>query len=130
MNDFKEYTILDAAGSASTGRVILATDFKNAIFSFATAGSATLTVKFQGSIQETAPDFSASRSASNHWDYIEVIDLQDGAAIDGDTGVAVAGTDDFRMLEANVGHLRWICATVTAFTGGTATIKVRLANND
>ena len=36
------------------------------------------------------------------------MDLQSGAAIDGDTGVAVAGTDDFRIFEANINGLKWL----------------------
>lgn len=127
MRDSKEYTILDAAATTSTGNAINIQDFKNAVFSFATDGGAdaALTVKFQGSISETCPDFSAAQSVSNHWDYIETVDLEDGTAIDGDTGVAVATADDYRLLEANINGLRWICATVTARTEGEVTIKVR-----
>lgn len=126
MRDTKSYTILDNAATASTGRVISAEDFKNAVFSFATDGGAdaNLTVKFQGSIQETAPNFSAAQSVTNLWDYIEVIDLEDGTAIDGDTGVAVAVADDYRLLEANINGMKWLCATVTARVQGEVTIKV------
>lgn len=122
-----EYTILDAAGTTTSGKAINIQDFKHAVFSFATdgGGDAALTVKFQGSIQDTAPNFGAAQSVTNHWDYIEVVDLQSGTAIDGDTGVAVATADDFRLLEANINGLKWICATVTARTQGEVTIKVR-----
>lgn len=127
LRDSKEYTILDAAAAASTGKAIAIEDFKHAVFSFATdgGGDAALTVKFQGSIAEDAPDFSAAQSASNMWDYIEVVDLEDGTAIDGDTGVAVATADDYRLLEANINGLKWLCATVTARTEGEVTVKVR-----
>jgi len=128
IRDTKEYTLLNLAAEASTGKAIAVEDFKNAVFSFATdgGGDAALTVKFQGSIQETCPDFSAAQSVTNHWDYIEVVDLEDGAAIDGDTGVAVAAADDYRMLEANINGLKWLCATVTARSAGEVTVKVRV----
>jgi len=125
MRDTKEYTILNAANDAVTGNALQVADFKNIILSFATDGGndAALTVKFQGSIQETCPDFSASQATDNMWDYIEVIDLEDGAAIDGDTGVSVAAADDYRLLEANINGLMWFCATITSRTEGELTLK-------
>lgn len=127
MRDSKEYTILDAAAATSTGKAVDIQDFKHAVFSFATDGGAdaALTVKFQGSIADDCPDFSAAQAVDNQWDYIEVVDLEDGTAIDGDTGVAVATADDYRLLEANINGLKWICATVTARTEGEVTVKVR-----
>lgn len=126
--DTKEYTILSAKAATGVGNTIAVEDFKNAVFSWATdgGGTAALTVKFQGSIQETAPDFSSAQSVTNHWDYIEVVDLEDGAAIDGDSGVVVATADDYRLLEANINGLKWINASVTARSAGNTTVKVRL----
>lgn len=122
-----EYTILSAAGATGAGKAILVEDFKNCVFSFATdgGGDAALTVKFQGSIQDTCPAFGSAQSVTNHWDYVEVVDLEDGTAIDGDTGVAVASADDYRLLEANINGLKWINAVVTARSAGEVTIKMR-----
>jgi len=133
---YKEYTILSAKGATGIGIPVLAEDFKHCIFSFATDGGAdaALTVKFQGAISDGAttdqpPTFSSAASVTNHWDYIELIDLENGSAIDGDTGVAVATADDYRLLEANINGLRWLNAVVTARTAGEVTIKVKLYNN-
>ena len=86
-----EKTILDAKAATGVGNNINVQDFQHCIFSFATDGGAdaALTVKFQGSTSDTAPDFSSAQSVTNMWDFIQVIDLEDGSAIDGDTGVAV-----------------------------------------
>lgn len=130
MRDYKEYTLLDAKAATGIGKYVNVADFQHVIISFATASSANLTVKFQGSIQETVPTFTSAQSATNHWDYIEVIDMQDGAAIDGDTGIAPAGTDDFRMFELNMNGLRWLCPNVTARSAGNVTVKVVCFNND
>ena len=133
MRQFAAYTIMSAKAATGIGIPVFCRDFKHAVFSFATDGGsdAALTVKFQGSIAEgttagSAPDFSAAQSVTNLWDYIDVIDLEDGASIDGDTGVAVAGADDYRLFEANVNALEYICARVTARTEGEVTIKVVL----
>ena len=115
-----------------TGNAIFVKDFANAILTFATdgGGDAALTVKIQGSIQETCPDFSAAQSASNMWDYIDVVDLEDQSSIDGDTGVAVAAADDYRQLEANINSLNWINCIISGWTEGEVTVKAFLTTND
>ena len=135
-NEF--YTILNAKGATGAGVAIPCGDFRHAIFHFVTegGGDAVLTVKFQGSLgkgiganMDVAPAFGSSQSVTNMWDYVEVIDLESGANIDGDTGVAVATADDSRILEANINGLQYVCARVTARTAGEVTIVVRLFND-
>jgi len=121
-----EQTIFNAKAATGTGNAFLVEDFKTIVFSYGTAATSTLTLKFQGSISDTCPDFSASQSVTNHWDYVDVIDLQSGSSIDGDTGIGVTASSDFRLFEANGGGLKWICATITALTGGSATLKLKL----
>lgn len=130
MRDYKEYTLLDAKAATGIGKYIDVRDFQHVILSFGTASSASMTVKFQGSVQDAAPTFTSAQSVANHWDYVEVIDMQDGSAIDGDTGIAPAGTDDFRMLEVNTNGLKWLCPIVTARAAGTVTVKALCFNND
>lgn len=90
------------------------------------AGSADLTVKFQGSYANNPPDFTASQSASNQWDYIQVVDLQDGEFIDGDTGVVLSGADDHRQFAVNVEAIKWVNAIVTARSAGSVTVNAQL----
>jgi hypothetical protein len=129
MRDYKTYTILDAKAATGAGITIPCDDFTHAIISLNTASSANLTVKFAGSIADTAPVFTDAQSVSNSFDYIQVKDIEDGSAIDGDTGIAPAGTDDQRMFEVNINALRYLTAVVTALAAGSVTVKVRLYNN-
>lgn len=129
MRDQKFYTIFNAKAATGAGSVIPCGDFTHAIISFNTASSANMTVKFAGSIAETAPDFSAAQSVSNPFDYIQVKDLEDGSSIDGDTGIALAGTDDNRTFEMNINALQYLTAIVTAYAAGSVTVTVRLYNN-
>ena len=122
-------TILNAKGATGTGVKMDVQDFKYLVMSFATASSGNLTVKFQGSISETAPDFSSAQSSTNVWDYIDVTDLQSFASVDGDTGVAVTGTDDVRQFQASTNGLKWLCATVTARSAGNVTVTARGFSN-
>ena len=127
--DSKSYTILDAKATTGAGLVIPCGDFTHAVISLNTASSANLTVKFAGSIADVAPVFTDAQSVANSFDYIQVKDLEDASAIDGDTGIAPAGTDDHRMFEVNINALQFLTAVVTARAAGSVTVKVRLYNN-
>lgn len=113
------------------GNSIFVEDFKIVEFFLATDGGADcdLTVKFQGSMQEDAPDFSAAQSVTNQWEYIQVIDLENSAGIDGDTGIATGAADDYRQLEANVNGLRWINVIISNYVAGEITVKCKLYDN-
>ena len=113
------------------GRSIFVEEFRHVEFALDTDGGAdaALTVKFQGSIAETAPDFSAAQSVTNQWDYIEVKDLEDGTSIDGDTGIAAAAADVHRHFEANINALRWINCEISGWTVGEVTVQAVLTEN-
>ncbi len=129
MRKFVEYTIMDAKTTTGAGNIILADDFRHAVLSVNTSGSANCTLKFAGSIATDSPNFGNAQSVSNPYDFVEVKDLQDGSAIDGDTGLVLSGTDDNRLFEVNVNGLRWITARLTAISAGAVTVKIRLYND-
>lgn len=115
---------------AKQNAVAFAQDFEKAIFSIDTdgGGDAAFTIKLAGSDQETPPDFAEAQSVTNQYDYIDVIDLQSGSSIDGDTGFVVSSADNHVRYEANTGGQRWLAAVPTAGTAGEVTVKVRLYN--
>lgn len=128
------YKILDAKSTTGIGNVIDVRDFRNAIVKIGTSGSANCTVKAQGCITDPAtdfiaPDFSASQSVTNHWDYIQMIDLQDGSPVNGDTGFVAVGVDDFRQFEININGLDYISFRITAISAGAVTVSIQLTNN-
>jgi hypothetical protein len=92
-------------------------------------GDADMTVQFQGSAADDCPDFSAAQAVDNEWDFVQIVDLEDGSAIDGDVGFVVSGADDNRMYEVNVNHLKWFNAIITAWAEGEVTVRVRLSND-
>ena len=120
-----EANILNGATSATTGTIQQVQDYRHLVLALTTSGSANFTVKIQGSIQEDAPDFSAAQSTTNRWDYVQIKDLEDGSSVDGDAGVAAAGTDDHRLFEVNTNGLRWLNATITAYSAGAITVTVK-----
>lgn len=130
----KHQNILDAKAATGIGTTLDVRDFTHVTLAFGTASSANLTVKFQGAIAlpaspTTPPDFSAAQTVANNWDYVEVVDLEDGAAIDGDTGVACAGTDDFRLFSLNTQGLDYINCNVTVRSAGSVSVNAACYNN-
>ena len=125
------YTVLNLASgdAAADGNTIDCKDFRHLVLSIA-ATAFTGTVKIKGAIEDTAPTFSSAQSATNMWDYIQSVDLQSGLAIDGDTGISVAGaSNDFRLVEVNTNGLAYITVTATAKTAGAVLVKAKLFDN-
>lgn len=111
-------------------KVILVEDFRHLSLSWHTANSANLTTKVQGSNQEDV-NFENAASSTNRWEYIQVVNKEDGSTIDGDTGIAPtsAGTDDNFNFAINVDGLMWVSLDVTAWVAGTVDARIKLFND-
>lgn len=128
------YKVFDAKWATWTSDPIPVRDFRNCVVKVWTASSANLTMKAQWAISSsatdyTAPTFSSSQSVANNWDYVQMVDLQDGNHINGDTGFVVTWTDDFRLFEININWLDFIAFTVTARSAWSVTVEVQLTSN-
>jgi hypothetical protein len=133
MRDTPPVTILfDAKGATGISKILDVSDFQHIVLSFATdgGGDAALTAKVVGSIEDTAPDFTAAQSVANMYDFIQMKDLEDGSSIDGDTGFAVATADDYRLFAVNVDNLKWLAVRITARTQGELTVKAFVSTNN
>lgn len=110
-------TILDAKATTGIGALVFVKDHRHKYISIATnglAGGQSVTIKCVGSVQESAPLFGSAQSASNIWDYVQMIDLQDGSSVPGNTGVTFSTADDAQQFAVNVDGLSWIALNVTA----------------
>lgn len=126
-------TILDDANTESVGTAVNVKPFRNVVFAISAATNSSLTLKFQGSVgiadgDDSSPDFSAGRSKSNHWDYIETYDHENTAtALDGDTGLVLNNAteeNNVRLIKANVDNLTWVNIEVADVTDGTVSAFV------
>jgi len=87
------------------------------------------TIKFRGSIMDTAPDFNAAQSSTNQWENLEIIDLQNGLSIDGDSGIVLANTTDNRLFEINTNLLQWMSVTSTGALSGSTYVQCKSGSN-
>ncbi len=124
-----EMIIFNAEDDDVTGIAQEICDFKFVMLTLSSANSADFVIKFQISNSNECPDFSAPRSVTNRWDYVQVRDNQDNAAIDGDTGVTFSGTDDVRRFEVTTSGQKWFCATITTYNAGNITLTAKCFSN-
>ena len=131
-NDNKFYNVMTAKAATGIGNVLYVGDATSVHFFIATdgGGDAALTVQFQGASTESAPTFSSAQSKINQWEYLDVIDSEDGASIDGDTGIAASSADIYRKVYLNVeAGITWVTANVTARTAGEVTVDATVTTN-
>jgi hypothetical protein len=123
------FTVLDNVATSTSGVRIDTGMYQQLVCAVDFDAAATMTIKFAGSIADSAPTFTSSQSSSNQFDYVQVVDLEDGTSYDGDSGVSVTGSADHRMFEINTNLLNWVTAVVTSWTSGTTTVACKPANN-
>lgn len=133
-------------GAGSSGVVIVAPkiavagDFDSAVMEIGTTGTATMTAKVvasqgilgqEGSQHGDTPNFGATQSAINPWDYAQIIQLSDNDSIDGSTGIVVAGTDlNGKLYEVNINRVKYLSVIITSWTQGAIYAKLTLYKKD
>jgi len=132
-------------GAGSSGvmvvapKMVLVEDFGNAVISIATSGSANFTARIGGSIGRLVsdatnkdtdrPNFGATQSAANPYSFIQIINLDTAAAVNGATGITTAGTDLHNIYEININGLKYFTPVLTAWSAGVLTMKAQLYDN-
>lgn len=102
-------------------------DYEYITFSFNTSGTTTATLSVAGTMMDAYDDVDmlATRSESVRWDYVDITDLEDGASIDGDTTVALSGSDDNRHFKVSTEGFSEIGFLITGFTAGSVTLAAK-----
>jgi hypothetical protein len=137
-----EFTGNDVAGSgAGAGasgacmkapQIEYVQDYRAVDFQIITSGTATTTLLIAGSPgkvdsdivngRKDLPNFGATISKSNPYSYLQVVNLDSGATVNGSTGVVVAGTDINLAYESNTNIVRYLTVIPTSWTTGAITV--------
>ena len=133
---FRTTAFYPVTGSLSLGelnantKMLPSADFRHAVWTLATDDNFTGTITFYSSNSEDRPDLDVSASVTNEYGVVQVISLADGSPIDGWTWLVYAGTENaVAQFEINENANKWLWAKVTAYTSGTANMKIDLYDN-
>lgn len=121
-------------------KILLMRDWVNCILSFESSGSLNATIKIAGSVgkpvvlatdkySEDTPNFGATQAASNPYTFLQIINLDTAATVNGATGITSAGTDLHTTYEVNINAIKYLCPVLTAWSAGTITLKALLTDN-
>ena len=126
------------AGAGASGhlciapKVALVEDYRNAVMTVGTTGTATLNIRAVGSLGKadgSCPNIGAVASPTNPYTYVQLVNLDTAATVNGATGIAVTGTDILASYEVNVNGLKYFTTIPLTFTQGAITVKLKLFNN-
>jgi len=143
------YTNVDIAGSGAgagvaTGivfvapKILLVQDFKTIELTVFTSGTATTTIEACSSMGKVlsnstdghgdTPNFGATTGKTIPYTFVQIVDLQAGASVNGDTGIVIAGTDILKTYEVNTNTLKYFTMFPVSWTAGAITIKAFLSS--
>lgn len=139
--------VAGSGGGAGSGGVMISglkyinvQDFQHVVLGFATSGTATTTVKVFGSMGvpttsiplggNSVPNFGGTQSQTNPYAALQIVDLDTGAAVNGATGIVVAGADVNKNYEVNTNGLMWLCLIPVSWTQGSITARLSLYDNE
>ena len=110
-------------------------DFRHCIIQIATSNSFVGSIFIAGAIGASAPTFTwtgsnADNTHDNPFSFLQAINLEDGSAVDGDTGVELnTSADTIRLYEVNINAVDWLTVFLTARQAGSVSIKATVATN-
>lgn len=107
--------------------MVMEKDYRNVVFKVITTGFSG-TLNFYHAEYDTAPDLSASASATNPWAAAQSVNLDTGALVSGTTGYTYTTNTAVEYFELNTNLNVWAGAKYTR-SAGTITIEVILSDN-
>jgi len=99
---------------------------KSATVTLTTSDTVDMTIKAYTS-DSASPDFLAAQSATNAYDTVKLVDLEDGASIAGDTGL-VTTTAETRRFNLETNGCTWFALVVT-HSDGTLDSQITIFDN-
>lgn len=123
--DKQLFTAKAANGASDT---VMLADYAKYIVTVYTTGTTTATIKFAVSDGATQADFTNAASATNVYDYVQLVSTDTGTATNGSTGIALIGSDIVKRYTLNsdaIGHLACI---VSGYSAGSINVKITAYN--
>lgn len=124
---------MDAKAAIGIGSAMNVKDYRHVLIFIATSGvgaGESVTAKCQASIEDVMPDFAATQSISNIWDYMQLVEADSGLTVDGSTGVTANGSEVLKLYSVNTDGMTWVNFNITALSGTLSMSIKAVAYND
>lgn len=122
--------------------ILLTTGYRNIILQVFTSGTATTTLKCAGSLGRSAQynstvngprydyvNMAATVSPANPYTFLQAIDLDTAAAVNGATGFVATAADLTKQYEINVNTMKYLTVFPVTWTQGVITVKALMVTN-
>lgn len=119
-----EIKLLDNAAATGASKPYPMADYEQMMLTLASANNGEFTIKVVWSYMDECPDFTQASDANNRWTTISVRNLEDGTNIDGETGIALEGTDTVASYLVNTPGLKWLGVKITSYTAGNCNVFI------
>lgn len=129
MRSSQIYQIFSGQNANGIGDDVYCRDHRTANLHLNTTGGTNFTIKVQVSQQESLPDFSAPATATNQWSYAQLINLTDGSAVNGNTGLPLSSDVAGNQYEINTNGQVWMNAIISSYVAGVANLSITLFDN-
>jgi hypothetical protein len=122
----KQMFTATAAGLVFPG--ILVSDFQHITVNAYYSNTASYTFRFKASDADARPDFTAASTATNPWNYVQVVNDDTGSAVTGSTGVVISANGNGQF-SVNTNNIKWLCIHIETYVSGTLDCQVFLSDN-
>ena len=116
--------------------VLLVSDFRNIVLQVGTSGTATMTLKVAGSLGKPTiasttprydyPNMGATVVPANPYTFLQIINLDTAAAINGATGIVVGGVDINNQYEINTNAQKYVTVIPISWSAGVLSVRAIL----
>jgi hypothetical protein len=126
---FYQYITIPKKSAAGSYKIPNVADSRHLIFAVHCDANTTATIKVQGSVQESVPNFATASSSTNDWAYVAFRNLGTSNLIAGATGVTVSNTTHHQLYEVESNGLAHIAFELTTVSGDGVSFTI-LNRND
>jgi hypothetical protein len=120
-------TLLNGVGATTTGQWMSVNQFRFLACSVDVDNAATVTIKFAGSLADSAPTASTAQSSTNQYSYLSMTDIETNTSTNGIVGVVFnsALQTGHKTFQLNTNGLQWFTAIASPWVAGTSTVSCK-----
>lgn len=132
----KHYVLFDALASPAISKIIDVRDWVNCVVCIASSKNSTGKVLCCGaelaSDYDKSPDFTTSPTTTNRYSYLQMVNLDTGALVNGTNGWTIAdtGADVVSMFEVNINAVDYLTFDCNDIKDGTLTITLTCTDSE